>query len=296
MWGKVIKYTLIIVLFGAVVAACLFFSASRNMGDDAGIPEEEYDREPVIILKEEWNSYIDACDVQGSTTVFDMRAGRWYTSDTADMKVRTLPASTFKILNTLILLEEGVIASEKDSIYWPVAYDTTRYGDRPDIYNSMSLEEAFRKSAGWAYIKMAKEVSKNTYIRYFEQAAYGNGDLSADGTDFWNFGPFGVSPAEQISMLIYIYDQSLPFSDKHYRMLSDMMIVEKTDDYTLRAKTGWTRAGGKDTGWWVGYLENKENKVFFATRIIKDRGEQNPDFGACRKEITWHVLQRLGAV
>lgn len=33
-----------------------------------------------------------------------------------------------------------------------------------------------------------------------------------------------------------------------------MMIETKTKTYTIRAKTGWTRDGGKDT-WWIGYVE-----------------------------------------
>ena len=72
-----------------------------------------------------------------------------------------------------------------------------------------------------------------------------------------------------------------------------MMVEEQTADYTLRAKTGWTREGGKDTGWWVGYLERGDNVYFFATRLIKNRADKNSEFGACRKEITKTILRQL---
>lgn len=117
--------------------------------------------------------------------------------------------------------------------------------------------------------------------------------MSIDDTDFWNFGKFAISPANQIEILIGIYEETLPFSQRSFRILKEIMKEEQTDGYTIRAKTGWTRDGGKDTGWWVGYVEKKDNVYFFATRLIKERNSPNPNFGACRKEITKSVLQQL---
>lgn len=54
-----------------------------------------------------------------------------------------------------------------------------------------------------------------------------------------------------------------------------MMTQEQTDHYTLRAETGWTGKDGKHIGWWVGYVERKDNVYFFATRLIKDRDTYN---------------------
>ncbi|MFA0963808.1 penicillin-binding transpeptidase domain-containing protein [Roseivirga sp. BDSF3-8] len=299
MWRKIAKYGCMITFFGGLLAASLFYVGISAMEDKYEPGPEEVDNnddKAPVVLMEGWDNYLSSCQVAGSITIYDLSAGQWYTSDTADMKVRTLPASTFKILNTLILLKEGAVASEKDSIYWPVAYDTAKYGHRPDIYHSMPLEEAFRKSAGWAYIELAKKVGKETYAQYLERLGYGNGDLSVEGMDFWNYGPFGVSPEEQVMAVMGIYHRSFPFSEAHYDILEDMMVVEENEAYTLRAKTGWTRAGGTDTGWWVGYLKKTDNTWFFATRITKDRETPNPDFGACRKEITRQVLKELDAL
>lgn len=71
------------------------------------------------------------------------------------------------------------------------------------------------------------------------------------------------------------------------------MIETKTKTYTIRAKTGWTRDGGKDTGWWIGYVERQDHVYFFATRLIKDRADHNPNFSTCRKEITLKILKEL---
>lgn len=93
--------------------------------------------------------------------------------------------------------------------------------------------------------------------------------------------------------LIGIYEETLPFHKDYFRILKNMMMEEQTNNYILRAKTGWTRDGGKDTGWWVGYVERDENVYFFATRVIKDREPRNAGFGKCRRKITKSILKQM---
>lgn len=69
------------------------------------------------------------------------------------------------------------------------------------------------------------------------------------------------------------------------------MITEQNDRLTLRAKTGWTRTEGKNIGWWVGYVETRDNVYFFATRITSPLNSPNPNFGSMRKEITKRALR-----
>lgn len=236
------------------------------------------------------------CNIGGSVTIFDYNSKKWISSDIHDSHAGTLPASTFKVINTLIALETGVIADENETIKWPGKTDTVKYGYRPNIYHDMSMKEAFHLSAGWAYVELAKKIGKDQYKKYLTQAHYGNADLSIDDPDFWNFGNFAISPANQIEILIGVYEETLPFSKRSFKVLKEIMKEEQKDDYILRAKTGWTRDGGKDTGWWIGYIEQKDNVYFFATRLIKDRNTSNAAFGKCRKEITMAVLKDLNMI
>ena len=197
------------------------------------------------------------------------------------------------LLNTLIVLETGVVADEKEVFSWPGNPDTVRYGSRPDIYRNLNLREAFKLSAVWVYLAAAGKIGKDRYKDYLTRCRYGNADVSVDGNDFWNFGNLAVSPVNQIEMLIGIYEETLPFSKRSFRILKELMIEERTETYTLRAKTGWSRDGGIDNGWWVGYVERAGNVYFFATRIIKDRQTKNPKFRKCRKEITRTILRQL---
>jgi beta-lactamase class D len=236
----------------------------------------------------------ESCGIKGSITIYDYNKKQWITSDINDSHRATLPASTFKIVNTLIALETGVIEDENEIIPWIDDYDTSKYGHRPNIYRDLSVKQAFELSAGWAYRELAKRIGKEKYKEILTVIGYGNVDLSIDDPDFWNFGDFAVSPANQVQVLIGIYEENLPFSKRAYQVLKKIMIEEQTAEYTIRSKTGWTRAEGKDTGWWVGYIEKAGNTYFFATRLVKDRKEKNPNFGPCRKEITKTVFQFLG--
>ncbi|KQS34292.1 penicillin-binding transpeptidase domain-containing protein [Dyadobacter sp. Leaf189] len=235
-----------------------------------------------------------SCNLEGSITIYD-KTGKWLTSDEEDSRRETQPASTFKIINLLIALETGVIKDENEIVKWPGSTDTTLYGYRPEIYHDISVKEAFEVSAGWAFIELAKKIGWKQYLHYLKAAKYGNNNLSEKGDDFWNFGAFGVSPRNQVTFLAAVYAGKVPFSKRNIDILKKVMVNEQTADYTLRAKTGWTRVDGNDIGWWVGYVERKDNTYFFATRVTKKRSTPNPEFGNCRKTITREVLRQLGA-
>lgn len=236
------------------------------------------------------------CNIDGSTTIYDYKNKKWYFSDKTDANIATQPASTFKVINLLIALETGVIKDENAVVKWVGSTDTTLYGYRPDIYKDMTVKEAFEVSAGWVFIELAKKIGKERYQKYLKLCNYGNQNLSHKDADFWNFGPFAISPANQVEFLIQVYEEKLPFSKRNIAILKRVMVTEKTTHFTIRSKTGWTRVSGNDIGWWVGYIERYDNVYFFATRITKKRSTLNPNFSQCRKEITKNILRQIKAL
>jgi len=236
------------------------------------------------------------CELRGSCTIYDYQHKKWLLSDSVDARIESLPASTFKIINLLIALETGVIKDETEVIKWVGKTDTTRYGYRPEIYKDMTVKEAFEVSAVWAFLDLAKKVGRERYLHYLKLCHYGNADLSEKGPDFWNLGPLAISPRNQVEFLIKMYEGKLPFSKQNIEILKRVMISEQNDEYIIHAKTGWTREGGNDSGWWVGYVERKGNVWFFATRVSKPRSTINPHFSTCRKEITKDILRQLKAI
>ncbi|MDB5255359.1 MAG: Beta-lactamase, partial [Chitinophagaceae bacterium] len=210
-------------------------------------------------------------------------------------KAPSNPASTFKIINALIALEEGILKDEKEIVKFVGIenVDTSYYGNRTEIFKDMDLEEAFKKSAVWFNIEIAKKVGREKYRKYITACSWGNMDFSESGVDFWNFGPFTVTPVQQIEFLQKLYAGKLGFSKRNLEIVKRIMIAESTTLYTIRGKTGWATTATEDLGWWVGYVEREEGIVFFATRTRKQKIDKNLNFVPCRKTITTAVLKQL---
>jgi beta-lactamase class D len=245
------------------------------------------------VLREDFKRYFDSCGVGGSIAIYDNNKNQWIVSDTVEIKVETLPASTFKIINLLIALETKTIKDENEIVNWVGSTDTVKYGYRPEIYHNMPVKEAFELSAGWVFVELAKKIGKDKYKKYLTKCKYGNNDLSQKETDFWNFGSLAISPKNQVDFLHSLYEEKLPFSKRNIDIVKRVMITEQTEEYTIRAKTGWTRENNTNTGWWAGYIETKGGAFIFATRLLQDRKMNRSDFGSCRKEITKKVFKDL---
>ena len=71
--------------------------------------------------------------------------------------MRFLPASTFKIVHSLIGLETGRITDENMVINW----DGTDHGN-PDWNKDLTMEEAFKVSAVPYYKAVAKKIGRDT--------------------------------------------------------------------------------------------------------------------------------------
>jgi len=259
----------------------------KRVVQDNGIKQDTLEVKPGL------NKYLKDCGVQGSIAIYNAAENHWVVSDSADVKAEALPASTFKIINLLIALQTGVIADENAVVKWVGKTDTALYGYRPEIYHDMSVKEAFQVSAGWVFIELAKKIGRTNYQKFLQACHYGNLNLSETGDDFWNFGKMGISPVNQIQFLSRVYRNDVPFSKRNIDILKQVMITEETPAETWHTKTGWTRQAGMNTGWWVGYVENKKGVYVFATKLIQDRKFNRDDFGSCRKDITKAAFREL---
>jgi beta-lactamase class D len=241
----------------------------------------------------DFQKYYDSLGVKGSTTIYDYKNKQWIFTDKQDAEVATLPASTFKIPNSLFALEYKAVQDENEIFKWD-GEQKLHFGTVVNDWNKDSdLKNAYRNSTVWFYVEVAKRIERSRYKKTLKKCRYGNGNFSEKGIDFWNYGDFAITPKNQIDFLIKLYENRLPFSKPTIDKVKDIMTSEKTEMHTYRDKTGWTRKNGEDIGWWVGYLETKDNVYFFATRLMKNEYENNPNFLKGRKELTKMILKDI---
>ncbi len=127
--------------------------------------------------------------------------------------------------------------------------------------------------------------------KYVSAADYGNQDISGPIDSFWLNGGLRISADEQVTILKRLYQNDLPFSRRSMQIVREIIILEKTGTYRLSGKAGSGQMGNTYIGWFVGYIEAKDNVYFFATNIAS-ASQDTP--GARAKEITQKILQGIG--
>ncbi len=205
--------------------------------------------------------------VEGSALIYDSNNNRTYQHNPQRNATAYLPGSSFKILNSLISLETGVIPNEIAVLTWDGIQREV-----PEWNRDLNMREAIKVSAPWFYQVLARKVEHERMQKFVTEAGYGNQKLGGkeDIDKFWLEGALRITPQEQIQFLRRFYNNDLPFSERSFSIVKDIMVSEKTPDYTIRGKTGLVGFDGKVTpqiGWYVGYLERAQNVYFFAINI-----------------------------
>jgi len=225
--------------------------------------------------------------IDGAMVISSLHSGRIFMHNDARANCRFPTASTFKILNTLIALEEKVVSGKDDLLKWD-----GHVRDFPDWNRDQTLESAFKVSCVWYFQELARRIRPHRYRKYLHKLGYGELREPFDATAFWLDGSLVISPIEQVEFLKKVYQRSLPFSASTYDTLQQVMLVEKTPAYTIWAKTGWTAGSTPQVGWYVGYVETQHDVWFFAANLDIRHEKELP----LRRELTRKVLQEKGII
>lgn len=224
--------------------------------------------------------------ITGTIVISPINEGKTFVHNDLRASRRFTAASTFKILNTLISLEENAI-SVSDTLKWD---GISR--EIPEWNRDQTLESAFRSSCVWCFQELARRVGAAKYKHYLATSAYGELHEPFGETTFWLDGSLKISAIEQVKFLKKVYRRSLPFKDSSYNSLRQIMLVEQNSEYALRAKTGWATKSNPPIGWYVGYIETRKGTWFFAMNM------DTPDQSVLplRQEITREALRVKGII
>lgn len=244
-------------------------------------------QQATVEVRDDFKKQFEKFHVEGSFALVDLRNNKWILCNQKQLRNPLIPASTFKICNSLIGLETGVIKDENSVIPWDgVARSRTEWNKDHD------LKTAFKNSTVWYYQELARRVGGQRMKKWLDLIGYGNADTSGGIDMFWLSGGLRITPEQQVRFLKRLYEGDLPFSKRTQEIVKRIMVVKDTETYTLRAKTGWGVQDGLDIGWYVGYLQTKSGVYCFATVAQRPKSE-NSDFLRARIEITLSMLKEL---
>ncbi|WP_082926679.1 penicillin-binding transpeptidase domain-containing protein [Cupriavidus sp. D384] len=238
----------------------------------------------------------DAAGVDGTMVVYDVRQQRMLTYNPKRAATAYSPASTFKIFNSLIGLETGAVADvDNDKLPWDGKV-WLQHGKPilPEVCNGdVALRVALKNSCVPAYQALARRVGTAQYRKYLGAARFGNADVDGPVDRFWLNGHLQITTYQQVDFLRNAAAHKVPLISEHsFAALDDILTIESTPSYTLRAKTGWATAGKVDVGWWVGWVTRGDDTYVFAMNLDMPR----PEVGAKRQEIARAVLRQVGAL
>jgi beta-lactamase class D len=202
-----------------------------------------------------------------------------------------LPASTFKIVNSLIGLQTGIITNEKMVIPW----DGVK---RPnEAWNKdLNMEEAFKVSAVPYYQEVARRIGKDTMQHWLDTlgyaAKYGKAVIHDDIDMFWLNNNIKITADEQLGLVKKLYFDQLPFQKRVQEIVKKVMLQEDNANYRLNYKTGWGyRENGNSIGWVVGWIEENKHPYFF---VLQLEGPHGIDMPGIRITILKNILTQYG--
>jgi beta-lactamase class D len=149
-------------------------------------------------------------DFVGGFSIYDLETDQYTQYNIEHCKKRFSPCSTFKIPNSLIGLESGVIADtgiiiEYDNNLHPK--DSFLLANEPFKYwyQDLSLNRAIKYSCVWYYQELARRVGQDQMRKMVNDLDYGNNDISSGLDTYWLCGSIQISINEQIDFLKRLY-------------------------------------------------------------------------------------------
>ncbi|KAB1139287.1 class D beta-lactamase [Micromonospora sp. AMSO12t] len=242
---------------------------------------------PAVEVRDDLAGLFRQAGLRGTFVMYDVTAGRVVMVDRARAERRFVPGSTFKIAHSLIALETGVVRDEREKV---------PYGGRPQRVaaweRDMGLRDAVRVSNVPVFQELARRIGPDREREWLHRLGYGNGQVGPAVDRFWLDGPLEISADEQARWLARLVRGELPAGRGHQATVRDILRLERTAEYALHGKTGWTDATDPGTGWWVGWVERGDRLYCFALNVdVHTDGDADK-----RLPLGRQLLHRLGAL
>ena len=224
--------------------------------------------------------------IEGTFVLYDVTEKKFTGYNQTRAETRYIPASTFKIANSLIGLSSGAVTSVDEIL----PYKGPAEPFIPEWGHDMGLRRAIVISNVPIYQELARRIGLERMRDGLVKLDYGNRETGNVVDRFWLDGPLKISALEQTAFLAKLVQDSLPLPKKVQESVREILLLEAGADWKLYGKTGWQNAPDRGIGWLVGWVEKKGRFYVFAMNIDVDK----PADAAERMKLSKACLQLLG--
>ena len=236
-----------------------------------------------VVLREDLNPVFQERGFAGTFVLYEANTDRLVLVNAKRAEERFVPASTFKIPNSLIALETGAVKDVDEVI---------PYGGKPQLIKAwekdMAMREALPASNVPVYQELARRIGLEQYRAWLERLDYGNREIGTVVDRFLLDGPLKISAVEQAKFVARLAQGKLDASAEAQAQVREILRLEENDGAVLYGKTGWDQK----VGWWTGWVE-REGKIFaFSLNMPMEKLADAPK----RIEIGKALLAKLGVL
>ena len=277
---------------GAAICVIILILTVSSWGN---AKQEEPPAEPQT-MDEDWSSYFGG--LTGAAVIYDRAENRYAVYNGELAGTRRSPCSTFKIISSLIGLEQGIILPDDSVRTW-----SGEMFWNEDWNRDIGFEDAFRTSCVWYFREVIDEIGRETMQKELEKLAYGNCDISdwkgeqntnnsnRALTGFWIKSSLKISPKEQTEVMERIFGENSTYSEETIEILKEVMRLpeEYGTDIPVYGKTGMGKTDGITVdAWFTGFAETSEEPVYFC--VYLGQSEERDATSAAARDIAVQII------
>lgn len=227
--------------------------------------------------------------LKGSILIYDSKQETFHSNDFKRARTGFIPASTFKIANSIVALETGLVKDRNTILKW----DGEQHWQ--DAWEKdMTFQEAIKVSCVPCYQEIARKVGVKKMKATLKKITYPEMVFDETSIDqFWLQGESKITQFQQIEFLGKLFNHQLPITERNTNILKKMLFLHQHPKYDLSGKTGWAVIGDQNIGWFVAHAKTKDNQFLIATNIEPDEGFDMKNFGKVRAQVSKEALAFL---
>lgn len=226
---------------------------------------------------------------EGTFVLYDAQNDAFIGHNRSRAETQFRPASTFKIVNTLIGLSCGAVRDVDEVLPYVGQPQGVAMWEK-----DMSLRDAIKISNVPIYQELARRIGMKNMQRNIDRLGYGNRRLGEVVDLFWLDGPLEISPVEQTLFLARLARQELPFKLEHQLAVREIIKYGEGGGWALFAKTGTAMRLNPAVGWWVGWVEKEGGIYTFALNVQLPENYDTDPTG--RIELAKKCLKSAGII